>query len=121
MIVKFFLSAGKHLCKAVSNLLPPSSLRDELPGDYKVKDAVPIGTITEERDAIIITKIHGDIDGAFTADFYLGRNDEIGFSCYTEVFFTGQNLTLSELNRYDIYAYGDDREAIYNEPKPFVR
>ena len=91
-------------------------------GNFKINEAVPIGRETAERNTLIITKIYGGrdgIDGNFLADFYLGTsNDTSGY--YSEAFYKGQSLTISELGKFDVYAYGDNAKEIAEALSEFV-
>ena len=93
-----------------------------VPGNHKINKAILIGTETGKRNALIIAKIYGGrdgIDGNFLADFYLGTsNDTTGH--YSEAFYAEQSLTIPELKRFDVYAFGDNAKEIAGTLLEFV-
>lgn len=92
---------------------------DRVSGNCKLNQAIPIGAETGNRDVLIITKIYGDIDGNFLADFYIGANDDTT-TCYREAFYTEQRISLTDLKKYDVFAYGEYAQETISKLSEFV-
>ena len=110
------------LIRAVYGLFYGDSSEKRVHGDFKINNSISIGTEVGDRNALIITKIYGGkdgIDGNFLADFYVGTNNDVTGS-YSETFYTEQYLTIPELKRFNVYAYGESAREIAEGLSEFV-